>query len=357
MKILIALALIFGNGYALAQERFELGLGAGNTHPVGGDAFKSAASSGDGQSYWLGYNLDENWAVELGYDNLDFDEIDSKHKAITLNGVYRFLPNLMVHPIAKFGLGSYESTSSLDSKTNSMGAKIGGGVEADFKYVSIGVLANFHHIIKSDNTADLKNTQAIVPILFLTLHNALGEEDLDNSQSNAEPATNPAADEKMSPPPQAKYFNDSDNDGVSNEDDKCSNTPSGVAVNKIGCAEKEKASVRLDVSFESGKTELNVKYESEIQKLADFMKRFADTKVEISGHTDSLGDPQKNQKLSELRAEAVKNAVVSAGIEESRLSAKGYGPTQPIADNKTKSGRDQNRRVTAEISIEVEKKK
>ena len=357
MKFLVVLAVMLGACFAQAQERFELGIGAGNTHPVGGDAFKSGATSGDGQSYWLGYGLDENWAVELGLDNLDFDQADSKHKAITLNGVYRFLPTWMVHPIAKFGVGSYESTSALDAKTTSMGAKVAGGVEADFKYVSVGILANLHHMLKSDDAADLKNTQAVVPMLFLTLHNALGEGDSDTSTSSAQAATNPPVDDKMSPPPAAKSSKDTDNDGVIDEDDKCANTPAGVAVNKIGCSEKEKASVRLDVTFASGKADLDAKYDAEIQKLADFMKKFTDTKVEIAGHTDSLGDAQRNQKLSEMRAEAVKNAVVKAGVDAARLSAKGYGSTQPIADNKTKAGRDQNRRVTAEISIEVEKKK
>jgi OmpA-OmpF porin, OOP family len=360
MKLLIAVISVLAVVTAQAQERFEVGIGAGTTHPMGGDAFKSASSTGDGQNYWLGYGLDENWAVELGLDNLDFDKSNSKHKAISLNGVYRFLPQSFIHPIVKLGLGSYESTSATEVKTNSMGAKAAMGLEADFDYISIGTLINFHHILKSDDAADLKNSQAVVPTLFLTLHNALSDMEENSSDSEAEEATNPPADNasKMSAAPVAKKeLKDADGDGISDDDDKCASTPAGVVVNKIGCSEKEKASVRLDVAFASGKSDLDAKYNSEIEKIAAFMKKFADTKIEVAGHTDSLGDAKKNEVLSQARAESVKAALVKAGVEENRLSSKGYGSTKSIADNKTKAGRDQNRRVTAEISIDVDKKK
>lgn len=347
MKLLSIVTVLLALTVAHAQERFELGLGAGSTHPINGDAFKNAASTGDGQNFWLGYGFDKNWGVELGLDNLDFDKVNSKHKAISLSGVYRFVPTAMVHPIAKLGLSSVESKDSADVKTNSMGAKLAAGLEADFKYVSVGGLMNFFHVSKTDDANDVKNTQALQPAVFLTLHNALEGEEKEVSQPQAAAAVVP---EKMT-------VKDSDNDGVSDDDDKCQNTPAGVVVNKIGCSEKENASVRLNVVFATGKAEIDAKSSSDVSSLATFMKKFADTKVEIAGHTDSLGDAKNNQALSQKRADAVKAALVKEGIDASRVAAVGYGSSKPVADNKTKAGRDQNRRVNAEISVDVDKKK
>jgi OmpA-OmpF porin, OOP family len=75
------------------------------------------------------------------------------------------------------------------------------------------------------------------------------------------------------------------------------------------------------------------------------MKEDATLKLDIGGHTDGQGDPAKNQLLSENRAAAVKAYLVSKGIDESRLVSTGYGMDKPVADNKTATGRAQNRRV------------
>ena len=86
------------------------------------------------------------------------------------------------------------------------------------------------------------------------------------------------------------------------------------------------------------------------------MREYVDTTVTIEGHTDSVGSTASNQKLSQQRADAVREVLVSQfGVNPSRLIAIGYGETRPIADNGTPMGRQENRRVEAVVTATVEK--
>ena len=111
---------------------------------------------------------------------------------------------------------------------------------------------------------------------------------------------------------------------------------------------KEKVTITLNVQFDSDKAVVKEKYHDDIQKVADFMKEFPDTTAEIGGHTDSTASNAYNQKLSEKRANSVRQYMIDKfGIDGSRMTAKGYGEDKPIARNNTKEGKQQNRRVEA----------
>ncbi|MFQ5699917.1 MAG: OmpA family protein, partial [Myxococcota bacterium] len=81
----------------------------------------------------------------------------------------------------------------------------------------------------------------------------------------------------------------------------------------------------------------------------DALRRYPNLRVEVAGHTDSTGDATYNQALSERRARAVADYLVSKGIAASRLRVAGYGEGRPIADNSTRGGRAQNRRTELNI--------
>jgi outer membrane protein OmpA-like peptidoglycan-associated protein len=97
--------------------------------------------------------------------------------------------------------------------------------------------------------------------------------------------------------------------------------------------------------FESGKDIIKSESFDNLNVLASIMKEYKEAKVVIEGHTDSQGEDADNLVLSQKRTESVKRYLVSKGIEESRISAVGYGESKPVADNSTAKGRASNRRV------------
>jgi outer membrane protein OmpA-like peptidoglycan-associated protein len=107
-----------------------------------------------------------------------------------------------------------------------------------------------------------------------------------------------------------------------------------------------------DVLFETGRADLRSGAGQTVGQLANFMQQNPDRTVEITGFTDSTGSVEFNQELSERRAEAVRQALVSYGISPQRVVTRGLGPALPVASNNTAGGRQQNRRVEITISDE-----
>ena len=118
----------------------------------------------------------------------------------------------------------------------------------------------------------------------------------------------------------------------------------------------EKGRQTLNVEFDFDKSTIKKGYYQDIDNLAQVMKDYPDLNVVIEGHTDSVGSNAYNKKLSQRRAESVKKYMVEkGGIDANRLKAQGFGEEKPIASNKTKEGRQQNRRVEAAVDYLIEK--
>lgn len=98
------------------------------------------------------------------------------------------------------------------------------------------------------------------------------------------------------------------------------------------------------ILFQTGTAVIDAASQPTIDQAIEILKLFPQASVEIGGHTDSTGDPALNQDLSQRRAQAVLDALVAGGVE-TELTAVGYGPDQPLGDNATEEGRQQNRRI------------
>jgi OOP family OmpA-OmpF porin len=137
---------------------------------------------------------------------------------------------------------------------------------------------------------------------------------------------------------------DSDGDGVYDYQDKCPGTSSDLAVDADGCPIP--VTFTLDIEFDFDRYSIRPQYHEELAEVADFIKTHPDTNGQVQGHTDSRGTEKYNQALSEKRANVVKEYLVNTfGIDPSRLDARGFGESRPIADNKTDEGRQRNRRT------------
>lgn len=116
----------------------------------------------------------------------------------------------------------------------------------------------------------------------------------------------------------------------------------------------EKVCITLKIEFDFDKSDIKPKYHNVIGKVDEFLKKYPNTTAVIEGHTDNRGSYQYNIKLSERRADSVRNYLIEKfGIAPERLTTKGYGYTKPIATNKTAEGRQKNRRIEAQIDCIV----
>jgi len=132
---------------------------------------------------------------------------------------------------------------------------------------------------------------------------------------------------------------DSDGDGVVDSQDKCPNTPKGAKVNKVGCW------IVKGLLFDFNKADIKPQYFKCLDDVITVLKANPGLRIEIQGHTDSIGSAAYNMKLSERRAQAVADYFAKHGIAANRMTVKGYGFTRPVAPNDTPEGRALNRRV------------
>ena len=144
---------------------------------------------------------------------------------------------------------------------------------------------------------------------------------------------------------------DTDGDGIDDSKDECPGTLEGLKVDASGCIAAATAQkiVLKGVTFLPNSAELTPDAKKVLDEAYDALAGQAGLKVELGGHTDSSGDDKLNLSLSQRRADSVKKYLTGKGIAAERLVAKGYGEAQPIADNKTKAGRTENRRVELKI--------
>jgi outer membrane protein OmpA-like peptidoglycan-associated protein len=162
---------------------------------------------------------------------------------------------------------------------------------------------------------------------------------------------------------------DNDKDGVPDKTDKCPNEPETINgyQDDDGCPDKgPPPRVKLErgqivildkIFFDTDKATIKPQSFALLDQVAQVIRGHAELRIRVEGHTDAQGNADHNTQLSKERADSVRTYLIKKNVEPERLISAGYGPAMPIADNKTKAGREANRRVEFHIVEEPTKKK
>lgn len=102
--------------------------------------------------------------------------------------------------------------------------------------------------------------------------------------------------------------------------------------------------------FDTGKSTLQPASQEQLTNIAQILKAFPNVEIKVGGYTDTVGDPVENQKLSQVRADAIKAEFAKLEIDPKRIEAEGYGDKYPVGDNNTEEGRTKNRRVSVRVT-------
>ncbi|MGH1470883.1 MAG: OmpA family protein [Cellvibrionaceae bacterium] len=322
----------------------------------------------------LGYQFDSPWGAELNYLTGDADihnapsgtpEVDFDQ--YRLDGLYHFGDQQGLQPYIAGGIGDTNFQVKGADDADETLLNLGGGVKY-YLTKGLSLRADARTFVGLDTeTKDFAVT--------LGLNYLLGKKSASSPKAIAAPAAAPAP------------IGDADGDGVLDNRDRCPNTPAGTPVDANGCTLdsdgdgvadnidqcpdtsagakvdakgcyimlSETKEIRLAINFPTNSADIADSYRSEIARVADFMREYPQTQVVVEGHTDDRGAAEYNQNLSERRAKAVADKLISDfGIPSSKVSSVGKGEMSPIASNDTADGRFANRRVVGVISATVE---
>ena len=316
-----------------------------------------------------GYRFDNPWSIEINHNK--FGPAPSAGFDYTFaNLLYHFNVNGVVEPFVNLGLG--EADMAYPNFESSFASNVGAG--AKFYLGENFILRPDVNLVIVDKFEADKDIMTSLSLSYL----------FGNVSS-------PKPKKVVAPEPEPEAVVgpiDSDGDGVSDDADNCPSTPSGVAVDAVGCpldsdgdgvydyqdncpdtasrlkvdesgcpmVLKEAVSIDLKVQFDTNSDVVKSEYFPEIRKVAEFLEQYQGASVTIEGHTDTRGSAAYNKQLSQRRADSVARTLVNQfGVSSNRVRSIGYGEEQPIADESTRDGLLANRRVVAQVAAEIEK--
>lgn len=333
--------------FSVVSVSAEMRAGAVSLFPlVGGYVFEEDQDLDNSLTLGLGigYNLDERWGIEgsLSGINTESDVTDEGVNAYLyrLEGLYHFNISDRFVPYLAAGVGGITISPDNGGTTNSPLLNYGAGVKY-FLTDNLALRGDVRHVISFGSTRHNLLYTAGLTFFFGGEKEAVAAAAPPPALKPA-PAPAPAPPPKLEPkpaPPPKPEPKDSDGDGVYDDADECPGTPARARVDKRGCW------VLKGVLFDFDKSIIKQEGRPVLDEVVVVLNSNPSLRVDIQGHTDSTGTEEWNQGLSERRAKAVMDYLVTAGIDPKRLTTQGFGEGSPAVSNETREGRALNRRV------------
>jgi OOP family OmpA-OmpF porin len=299
----------------------------------------AAGVSIDDSTSWgaeLGYRFSDYWSARLEYADMDFDLSGAPSSSLSgdrigVDGLYHFNGGPFY---ALFGL------KSIDAYTSNTFANVGAGYR--------------HHL--TDNLFVNAETALYQGLErgYTDVGAKLGINYAFGSASSSKPVKAAPAPMVVSKPeskPVIEAPKDADKDGITDAEDRCANTPITDAVDASGCTlyKDEEVTVSLLVRFPNNNSAVSQQYLNDIDAVVKFLNEFPETTVRLEGHTSAVGKAEYNKWLSQKRANTVAKQLIAEGIDESRVSAIGYGEERLKNTANTEEAHAENRRVEAKL--------
>lgn len=304
LKKALTLSLFLSTSLFAANNLLEITPQIGGDWHVDNDRYKNEVDLTYGIKF--GARVAPTWLVEVGYDRVDNADYSKKkyEKKAQSTDINRFYANLVkefntessLSPYVLGGFGyEYITNNSYSMDSDSFG-QYGVGLRwAAMEYLHFKT--EVKHLISFDGRSD------VVAMLGFTIPFGTYEAPQEITKTQVEPT----------PQPVLTHIRE----------------------------------FKVQFPFDSSK--IDSMYNEEIADFASYLKENPNQTAIIKGYTDSKGSEAYNQKLSERRANAIKESIINEGIDANRLDAQGYGESNPIADNESEEGRAKNRRVSAEV--------
>lgn len=310
---------------------------------VGGLNTDNDRATGNAVLYGIGVGkmVSPNVSVDVDLDRANTNtsilpDADWDLTGLTVTGRYHFIKEgRNWWPYLAAGIGAQRNDyESIGSDSNLL-VKLGAGLQADVSdHVDIRVEAGARYDFNDTfNEGHYTDVYGAVSVLF-----ALG---------NLPAPVTPEA--PVAPPAEDCSTKDDDGDGVNNCNDRCPNSQAGQAIGPDGCPVPLTIDLK-GVNFDFDKDTLRPDAVVILDEAADILNKYPQLRVEVAGHTDSVGAEAYNQGLSQRRAQVVYNYLTGKGVDAARLvGPNGFGELKPIDVNTTKEGRARNRRTELNV--------